>query len=171
MVSNRHVVFPSARIPAIALAIAAGALLSGPVSAQVSGKLPAPSRTVFKCEAGGKVVYSDEPCLGAKRIDVEPTRGMDTSSGKSRTGRDVSNERFNEQFADALKPLTGETREQFESRRHRVYLEPAAQHECRQLDANVAALESDERATPPADRAKVQAKLLESRKRQREIRC
>ena len=32
--------------------------------------LPAPSRTVFKCEEGGRIVYSDSPCLGAKKIDV-----------------------------------------------------------------------------------------------------
>ena len=44
-------------------------------------KLPPTSRTVYKCQEGAKTVYSDEPCLGAQRINVEPTRGLDKSSG------------------------------------------------------------------------------------------
>lgn len=152
-------------------AVAAALLVTLPCAAQVAGKLPPPSRTVFKCEVGGKVVYSDEPCLGARRIDVEPTRGMDSLSGKARAGQDVRSERFNEQLAGALQPLTGETPEQFEVRRRRVYLQPDAQRECRSLDTEVARLERDERGAPAATRADTQRKLLASRKRQRELRC
>jgi hypothetical protein len=52
-------------------------------------KLPAPSRTAFKCEVAGKVVYSDSPCLGAQKIDVEPTRGLNKSTGRKLIGYDV----------------------------------------------------------------------------------
>jgi len=47
-------------------------------------KLPEPTRTVFKCEEAGKVTYSDAPCLGAQKVDVQPTRGLNKSSGTER---------------------------------------------------------------------------------------
>ena len=62
-------------------------LLSGLATPQLvaqSIKLDKPTRTVYKCNTDGKVVYSDTPCLGAERIDAEPTRGLDKSSGASR---------------------------------------------------------------------------------------
>lgn len=46
-------------------------------SMALAQSLPPSSRTVFKCEVAGKVVYSDTPCLGASKVDVEPTRGKD----------------------------------------------------------------------------------------------
>lgn len=68
--------------------------LHGLVTAtQVSAQsLQPPSRTVFKCNQGGKTVYSDAPCLGAQRIEVEPTRGVSKLSGKERIGNDVQQE-------------------------------------------------------------------------------
>jgi hypothetical protein len=68
-------------------------------------KLPSPSREVFRCEVDGKVAYSDAPCLGAQKVNVEPTRGLDASSGQRRIGADVRREQVNEAFADALRPL------------------------------------------------------------------
>ena len=55
-------------------------------------KLSPVSRTVFKCQVAGKTVYSDSPCLGAKQIDVEPTRGLNQTSGRVRVGADVARE-------------------------------------------------------------------------------
>ncbi|MBK1714845.1 hypothetical protein CKO43_18960 [Rubrivivax gelatinosus] len=60
---------------ALCLAAALGA------TAAQAQKLPTPSRDVFRCESNGKVIYSDSPCIGAKKVDVEPTRGLDASSG------------------------------------------------------------------------------------------
>ena len=68
--------------------------------------LPPPSRTVFKCDEGGRVVYSDRPCLGAKKIEVEPTRGVSRLSGRERVGSDVQREVFRENVAEALRPAT-----------------------------------------------------------------
>jgi len=36
--------------------------------------LPPSSRTDFRSEVDGKVTYSDSPCLGARKVEVEPTR-------------------------------------------------------------------------------------------------
>jgi hypothetical protein len=57
-------------------------------------KLPPVSRTVFKCQVVGKVVYTDAPCLGAQQIDVEPTRGLNQTSGQKRIGTDVMHEQI-----------------------------------------------------------------------------
>ena len=87
------------------------------VSHAFAQKLPPPSRTVFKCEVGSKVVYSDSPCLGAQRIEVEPTRGLNKSTGTEEVGKDVRQELQNEQIAEALKPVFGETAQE-RTKRH-----------------------------------------------------
>jgi hypothetical protein len=43
--------------------------------------LPTPSRTVFKCNVNGKTTYSDSPCLGAERLEIEPSRGVGKTAG------------------------------------------------------------------------------------------
>ena len=81
--------------PLAVIAVVAWFGMSPPTPAQ---RLSPPSRTVFKCEVDGKVTYSDEACLGAKCLDVEPTRGLNKSSGQERVGADVRKERRNEQI-------------------------------------------------------------------------
>lgn len=133
--------------------------------------LPAPSRTVYKCTVGNKVVYTDEPCLGAQRVNVEPTRGMNKSSGRELTGADVSREKQREQIAEAIKPLTGMTPKQYEVHRSRVSLTPEAKSECAALDQKVARVESHERGASVDAKGNLQRDLLSLRKRQRELRC
>jgi hypothetical protein len=87
-------------------------VLAGIHIASIAQKLPSPSRAVFKCEKDGKVVYSDSPCLGAQRVDVEPTRGLNRMSGTERIGTDVRQERHNEMMADTMRPVFNETAEQ-----------------------------------------------------------
>jgi hypothetical protein len=99
--------------------------------------LPPASRTDYKCEVNGKVVYSDSPCLGARRVDVTPTRGLDRSTGQARTGSDVRDERLNEQMAEALRPLLNETPEERALRHRRSKLSPEARAQCRSLDARI----------------------------------
>jgi hypothetical protein len=84
--------------------------------------LPLPSRTVFRCDVAGKVVYSDSPCLGARKVDVEPTRGADKSTGKERVGSDVRREQQREGLANAVKPITGMNAKQFDVATNRTKL-------------------------------------------------
>lgn len=133
--------------------------------------LPPPSRTVFRCEEAGKVVYSDSPCLGAKRIDVEPTRGVSKLSGQERTGRDVAHEKFREQMSEALRPLSGMDPKQFATFEKRMKLSPEAQRECQRLDGRVPALENEERQATGQALMEVQERLLGARRRFRELRC
>lgn len=32
------------------------------------------AQTVYRCEGGGRVAYSHEPCVGAKAVDTTPTQ-------------------------------------------------------------------------------------------------
>lgn len=127
------------------------------VSAQ---KLPPPSRTVFKCESAGKLVYSDSPCEGATRIDVQPTRGLNKSSGTERIGEDVRAERHNEMMADALRPVLGESPEERTIRHRRAKLKPEQAKRCYGLDREIAAAEAQERSASSANLKAVQSRLF-----------
>ncbi len=148
--------------------VAASQFLASFASAQ---SLPSPSRTVFKCDEGGRVVYSDVPCMGATKVDVEPTRGVSKLSGKERIGNDVRREVFQEQMADALKPISGMNAKQYDTFGRRLKLSSEAQRECRQLDSQLPALEQSERQATGGDRAAVQQRLFGLRSRFRDLGC
>lgn len=133
--------------------------------------LPPPAKTVFRCEEGGKVVYSDAPCFGARKIDVEPTRGVSKLSGKERIGSTVQNERLHEQIAEAVRPITGMNPQQLDTFGRRQKLSSAAQRECLRLDEEVMAAERDERVAKGPVLADIQARLFGLRKRFRELGC
>jgi hypothetical protein len=135
-------------------------------------KLPPVSRTAFKCQVAGKTVYSDTPCLGAQQIDVEPTRGLNQTSGKNRVGTDVMKEQWHEAYADAIKPLTGMDAKQLSVQHRRGGLSTDAQNECRSLDAGISAAQQDEKnAAQSADLKDAQMKLYQLRKKFHELRC
>ena len=140
-------------------------------SSSFAQKLQKPSREVFKCEENGKIVYSDAPCLGAARVNVEPTRGLDTMSGKKQTGADVRRERLNENTAEALRPIFNETARQRATRHHRFKLSASAKQRCAQLDAQIPSLERKERDTKGPDLAALQQSLLGARQQYRSLGC
>jgi hypothetical protein len=152
------------------LSAVAAILLTGLAHAQ-SAKLPETNRTVFKCTVEGKVTYSDEPCPGAQRIDVEPTRGLNKASGKELTGTDVRRERQREAFADAVHPLTGKNSSQLETQRRRMKLSVTAGAECAALDRSIATGEAQEKIAKGEALSSVQGKLLSFRTRYRAIGC
>jgi hypothetical protein len=133
--------------------------------------LPPPSRTVFKCKKDGKIVYSDSPCLGAEKLEVEPTRGLNAASGKERVGPDVQRELRREGMANALKPITGMDAKQFAAAGRRMQLSADAQRECRELDKSIPAAEVSERHAAKEDLSSVQQRLFVLRSRYRELRC
>jgi hypothetical protein len=150
------------------------ALIGGllPTSAVWSqSQLPAPNRTIYKCQVKGAVSYSDEPCVGAQRLDATPTRGVDRLSGSTRTGRDVSKERETEQFAQAIRPLTGMNASQFATAVRRHPLDAAAQHACRQLEPAILELEQAERHASAAIIRSIQQDLYVLRKQYQKLGC
>jgi hypothetical protein len=133
--------------------------------------LPPPSRTVYKCVVNKKTVYTDEPCIGAEKVDVEPTRGLNKSTGRELTGKDVARERNNEFIAESLKPLTGMNAQQFEVAKHRTKLSAAAKSECANLDRSIAQQEAEDRDAVGDAKTSVQRSLFASRRRFRELGC
>jgi hypothetical protein len=62
------------------------------------------------------------PPVGAERIDIDATRGMDSISGKKVAGSDVRREQQREQVAEAWRPLTGTNAEQLDTHGRRMKL-------------------------------------------------
>ncbi|WP_399696513.1 DUF4124 domain-containing protein [Xenophilus sp.] len=145
-------------IPSVSLALALAAL-------------PAASQQVYRCESGGKVAYSDAPCVGAKVIDATPTQGMDKMTGRSRKGREVQREEFHREFDKALRPLHGRSHEEMDTLRKRVYLSSRDQQQCARLDGLLPNLEADAaRATGPA-KARADVDLYKVRKQFFDLKC
>jgi hypothetical protein len=145
---------------------------AGAAAEAQSNGLRQPSRTVYKCESAGKVAYSDEPCSGAVRVDVEPTRGMNKSSGRERTGADVARERQREGIAEALRPATGMDAKQFDTLARRQRLTRAAQDACRLLDHALPRAEAaEQRAGPTSAGRAVREDLLALRRRYLDLGC
>ena len=142
------------------------------VAPALAQSLPPPSRTVYKCEGGGKVRYSDAPCLGARKVDVEPTRGLNKSSGREQTGSDVRQEQFRENLAEGIKPLSGMSPKQFEQFGRRQRLSAEAQRECRALDHQLPTAEAGEAAaSAPGERNIAHRRLLKLRTAYQTLRC
>ncbi len=141
-------------------------------SVAIAAGLPAPSRTVYKCEEGKKVYYSDAPCIGAQKIDIQPTRGLNKSSGRELMGADVQRERTREQVAEAIRPITGLNAKQLDQFGRRTKLSQEAQQQCRTLDQSIPMAEVREREAHDQQSLKVaQMDLFNLRKRFHEHAC
>ena len=149
----------------------AGLALAAITAPLLGQSLPQPSRSMYKCTVGKKVTYTDEPCLGAERIDVEPTRGVNRLSGTARVGRDVANEQRREMWAEALRPLTGLDAKEYAIQARRSGLGSAQHAECARLDLATAQREAAERGADLSARPAIQRDLLALRKRFKELRC
>ena len=153
------------------MCIAAMSLTGLQVSVAQTHSLPTASRTVYKCTINNKIVYTDEPCLGAQVVDVEPTRGLNKSTGKELTGADVAREKGREQFAEAVKPITGLSPQQLEVKQRRIKLPGDVQAECNKLDGDISQAEAKERTSSGEAKTDIQRNLFVTRKRSRDLRC
>ncbi len=144
------------------------AVVSVPARSQ---PLPPVSRDVFKCVVAGKTVYTDSPCLGAQKIDVEPTKGLNKSSGRELIGNDVRREHTREAIAGALRPLTGMDAKQLDVQGRRMKLSADSQRECSLLDVDIQSIEKEERNVKGAALADIQTRLLRARQRFKEQGC
>lgn len=159
------------KLHAVILAIVGIALVHQGTAAAQTTTLPAASRSVFKCEESGKVIYSDQPCLGAERLTIQPTRGLNKATGKERVGSDVAREHRHETFVEAVKPLTGMDQAQFDKASRRTRLDSRAKAKCNVLDTEIARLESQKKASAATERSQGDIQLLEARTQYRNIGC
>lgn len=126
-----------------------------------AAELPKPASVIYRCEVGGKVVYSDEPCVGARVVDATPNSGVDSLSGHKRVGADGQREQFHRQLGEALRPL-GSSPEKFSVDVRRANLSPEARLACAALDRDL----------PQLERSKVSAEeVYQARKRYRDLGC
>jgi hypothetical protein len=139
--------------------------------APAQSQLPAPSRTIYKCQVKGTVSYSDEPCAGAQRLDVTPSRGINRLSVSSRTGKDIASEIHTEQMAAAFRPLSGMNASEYATAGRRGSLTPTVQRECRQLEPGILGLEQAEHFANPGTIKAIQQDLLTLRKRYKTLAC
>jgi hypothetical protein len=109
-----------------------------------------PPTSLFKCEEGGKVRYSDAPCQDGVKLNLNSSRP---------------------QGAAAAPPAASGAASGAERNPRRKALTEEAQRECAHLDADRRKLEDFEKlATGPA-RQNMLEKLKETKQRSKELRC
>lgn len=59
-------------------------------------------KTVYRCEQGGRVTYTDEPCVDARAVDVTPTEGLNKWSGQERVAPQLQQQRAARQVREAM---------------------------------------------------------------------
>lgn len=128
-------------------------------------------KLVYRCETAGRVSYSDAPCVGAKEIDATPTQGMDRMTGTSRKGADVRRDEHNAAIANALKPLTGMTPDQYRVHNRRFKLSPSNKAECSRLDNSRPGLKQRAATAPTSDKAMAEVELYKARKLFNDLNC
>lgn len=117
------------------------------------------SQPIYRCEHQGKIGYSDEPCVNAKVVDVLPTEGAHSLSGKKTWNAQSQQAEARKIMDNALMPLTGLTHEEMKVKRRRVKLSAQDKLECAWLDTKINARNADEVA------------LYQARKRYFDLRC
>jgi len=158
-------------VPRLVAVFLFGTYTLSAISGASAQALHAPSRTLYKCKDQGKLTYSDSPCLGAEKLEVEPARGVNRLSGEKRVGPDVQRELNHEMLAEAIRPLTGLDAKQLAVQGRRFKLSGAAQQECRRLDQDLVITENEEKRAAQSALHEVQARLFSMRQRFRELRC
>jgi hypothetical protein len=126
---------------------------------------------VYRCEAGGKVSYSDAPCVGARTVDVTPTQGMDKMGGQSRKGAEVQHDEGRKVLDKALQPLTGKSHEDMDVLRRRVNLSPGTRARCGALDGQLAELQGAVAQTSGAEKGRAEVELYKARKSFFDLQC
>ena len=151
--------------------LAVSAWMGSATVSALAQALPPPASSVCKCVVDGKTVYSDQPCLGAARVDVTPTRGVNKTTGRVRIGKDVRDENHAEALGRALQPLTGQDVEHWKKNRRRAGLPASDRQRCHKLDGEIEAAEAAETRATRGRLGAVQQKLLKLRKTHFELRC
>lgn len=126
---------------------------------------------VYRCESGGKVSYTHEPCLNAQAVDTTATQGLNSMTGQRKPSADVRRNENQRAHAEVLYPLTRMSPETYarEARRHKLLPEDRVQ--CSTLDLRLPGLETSARTATATRKAQSDGALLEARQRYYELRC
>lgn len=127
--------------------------------------------TVYRCDSGGKIVYSAAPYVGGKVIDVTPTRGADKMTGRSIKGSDVQREKYRTMVDDTTRRLHGLSHEEMDVMRRRQKLSSADQAQCASLDRQVPVLQAQTVNVVGSAKGQAEVKLYQARKRGFDLKC
>jgi hypothetical protein len=127
---------------------------------------------IYKCTAeSGKVLYSNEPCVGAQRIDATASKGFDKSSGRVMKGQSVRKEEADQMIERSVQITLGKEWN-LEKTRKRQFHRMDDRAKCELLDYQIDSLEKREKANKGKPELQdVQVELFEKRKAFREIDC
>ena len=134
----------------------------------ISASSPASAQTtVYKCESGGKVTYSEKACRGR----IINTADAPVPARPNPKEMDVRRINESQALAQAMQPKADESTAQFEARRRRASLLPEDRDECARLDKRMPVEEGSLNNPDPEEVSKAQEALGKSRKRFGELRC
>ena len=134
----------------------------------ISTAAPASAQTtVYKCERGRSVTYSEKACGGR----IINTDDAPISAKRNPKEVDVRRVEENQAMAQAMTPKAGESAGQFETRRRRGRLMPTDRAECERLDKRMPVEEASMNNPNAEEVAKAETALGKSRKRLGELRC
>ena len=137
----------------------------------ISSLCAATQPTVYRCETGGKINYSDAPCVGGKVVDVTPTQGVDKMTGRSLKGDDVRNEERRSMFDKITRPMHGLSHGEMDVLRRRQKLSTADQAQCVSLDFQVPALEAQAVRAIGSAKGHADVQLYQARRRFFNLKC
>jgi hypothetical protein len=126
--------------------------------------LPVSAQPVYKC---GPRQYSYQPC-SKRLVKTDPTEVVARPNPDGIDARKVEEGRV---LAASLRRKPGETADQFESRRRRARMMAADRAECARLDTRMPYEIESMKNPDPAEAAKAEAGLANSKKRFSELRC
>lgn len=135
------------------------------LSALLVAVVPAPAlaqTTVYRCESGGTVTYSEKACTSGRIVN--------TTEAPVPARRNPKLDE-NQALAQAMSPRPGESTEQFETRRRRARLMPEDRDECARLDMRMPVEAASLNNPDPEEASKAQESLAGSRKRFAELKC
>ena len=117
--------------------------------------------TVYKCESGGTVTYSERNCRG-RIINTDDAPVPAKANPKREEGQAM---------AQAMTPRAGESTAQLETRRRRATLMPTDREECERLDKRIPVEEGSLTNPDPEEAANAKEALRKSGARFGELHC
>jgi hypothetical protein len=125
------------------------------------------AQQVYKCASQGAVTYSERPC--SKR--AVNTEQADVPVKPNPKEVDLRRMEQNRVLARSLRQRSGESAEQFETRRRRARMMETDRDECARIDVRMP-VEQEQMKNPDSEEVlKAEAALAQSRKRFAELGC
>lgn len=126
---------------------------------------------VYRCENNGRIEYTEQPCLGAKEIDVTPTKGLETHKGANIRSPALQRERFREHLIEGIQPATGMDLKEFNKFERRQKLPPSAKSTCALLDKRLPSLDQARTRAEQKNKADAEAELFKARMQYKDLKC